>query len=160
MALIRLNNQSISSVTALPSGIDTGKVLQYKFTTNQSQLSKVGTSGNVNIFTDLTITPVSSTSKFYVQFNSAENESKTNTADSIRFELLKNGSFEHTFSTNDLYRSASEERGSFTGFYTAIVNQSSSFTLNVGFRNGNYSGTAVVCVNNSRATLAVFEIAD
>jgi len=33
MALVRLNNQSISSVTALPSGIDTGKVLQvvYRF---------------------------------------------------------------------------------------------------------------------------------
>jgi hypothetical protein len=29
MALIRLNNQSISSVTALPSGIDTGKVVNY-----------------------------------------------------------------------------------------------------------------------------------
>jgi hypothetical protein len=28
MALIRLNNQSISSVTALPSGIDTGKVVK------------------------------------------------------------------------------------------------------------------------------------
>ena len=31
MALIRLNNQSISSVTALPSGIPTGKILQALF---------------------------------------------------------------------------------------------------------------------------------
>ena len=160
MALIRLNNQSISSVTALPSGIATGKLLQYKFTTLTTQLTKTGTSGNVNMFTDLSITPVSSTSYFFVQVNAPENQTVSNTANSIRFELLKNGSVVHTFTTNDLYRSASDERCSFTGVYTGINNQSSTFTLNVGFRNGNYSETAYVSVNNSVSTLSVFEIAN
>ena len=39
MALIRLNNQSISSVTALPSGIPTGKIGQVVTATVGSTVS-------------------------------------------------------------------------------------------------------------------------
>jgi hypothetical protein len=165
MALIRLNNQSISPVTALPnlaslpSGIDTGKLLQYKFTTNSTQLTKSGTSGTVDIFNDLSITPVSSTSKFIIQFHCHCTETGSNTANSIRFELHKNGSSVFTFSDNELYRSANEERSNFSSVYNGIYDQSSAFTLNVAFRNGNYSENAKVSVNNNLSTLSVYEIA-
>lgn len=64
MALIRLNNQSISSVTALPSGIATGKVLQVR----QNIISGVATTNSFS-YADLvthTITPSASTSKILI----------------------------------------------------------------------------------------------
>jgi len=67
MALIRLNNQSISSVTALPSGIDTGKVVQH--------ITSTGGGGNTNSTSYVasglkaTITPTSASNKIFVVFN-------------------------------------------------------------------------------------------
>ena len=66
MALIRLNNQSISSVTALPSGITTGKVLQSKnvsvgYWAGTSNWNSTSTSF-VDSGLDITITPTSSSS--------------------------------------------------------------------------------------------------
>jgi len=66
MALIRLNNQSISSVTALPSGVG-GKVLQVvsvngrnsDFITSSTSLVEVPDSG-------ITITPTSTSSRVMV----------------------------------------------------------------------------------------------
>ena len=66
MSLIRLNNQSISSVTALPSGITTGKVLkvsayEYASTSNTSSNSFVGAFDFTNI------TPEAQNSKYLIQ---------------------------------------------------------------------------------------------
>jgi hypothetical protein len=64
MALVRLNNQSISSVTALPSGIPTGIILQIQ----RNIISGVTTHASSS-FTDLvtqTITPSSSSNKILV----------------------------------------------------------------------------------------------
>ena len=73
MAIIRLNNQSISSVTALPSGIDTGKVLQIQstFVDTASLITITGsTNGNrvLNAITPMTvnITPSSTSSKIFL----------------------------------------------------------------------------------------------
>lgn len=69
MALIRLNNQSISSVTALPSGIDTGKVLQILTSTVTNVTSSSSTTYvDVTGFT-MNITPSSSSSKVLVSWN-------------------------------------------------------------------------------------------
>jgi len=64
MAITRLNNNSITSVTALPSGIDTGKIGQVisnsaSFNTTISSTSLVEMDSNVRI----TITPSATTSK-------------------------------------------------------------------------------------------------
>ena len=69
MALIRLNNQSISSVTALPSGIDTGKIGQVistnkKNTFNTSSTSYVDVTG-----LSLSITPSATSSKVFILVN-------------------------------------------------------------------------------------------
>ena len=65
MALIKLNNQSISSVTALPAGVG-GKVLQVVTATIQTQQESTSAS-----FVDITglsvsITPSSTSSKIFV----------------------------------------------------------------------------------------------
>jgi len=69
MPLIRLNNQSISSVTALPSGIDTGKIGQVVSTTKTDAFTT--TSGTPTDITGLSvnITPSSTSSKILVNVN-------------------------------------------------------------------------------------------
>ncbi|MDA8668250.1 hypothetical protein N9M26_01180 [Alphaproteobacteria bacterium] len=69
MALIRLNNQSISSVTALPSGIDTGKIIQH--TSVQGNNTPTATSSTSYVATALqhNITPTSASNKVLVMFN-------------------------------------------------------------------------------------------
>ena len=65
MALIKLNNQSISAVSALPSGIDTGKIGQVVQASGNNGLSTTSTSfvyANIGV----TITPTATTSKIYV----------------------------------------------------------------------------------------------
>lgn len=66
MALIRLNNQSLTSVTALPSGIPTGSVLQVVSTNKTDTFSTTSTS-----FVDVTglsvqITPSATSSKILI----------------------------------------------------------------------------------------------
>jgi len=65
MALIRLNNQSLTNVSALPAGLDTGKVLQVVQTTGSTETRASGTSWTT---TDaaITITPTSASSKILV----------------------------------------------------------------------------------------------
>jgi hypothetical protein len=65
MPLIRLNNQSISSVTALPGGIDTGKVLQVQQTTKQNAVS-YATASYAGIGLDVSITPTSASSDILI----------------------------------------------------------------------------------------------
>lgn len=69
MALIRLNNQSISSVTALPSGIDTGKVLQTLQGTKTDRFSLSASGWNLVSGLDVSITPSSTSSKILVRAN-------------------------------------------------------------------------------------------
>ena len=66
MALTRLSNQSLTSISSLPAAISTGKVLQIQTTTKENAFSTTSTS-----FVDITglsvsITPTSSSNKIFV----------------------------------------------------------------------------------------------
>ena len=85
MAITRLNNNSITSVTALPSAIPTGKVLQVKQTyvdTISSQSISIGTWTPITDL-EVSITPSSASSKIliFVEWNgeSGENYPHNNT---------------------------------------------------------------------------------
>lgn len=69
MALVRLNNQSISSVTALPSGIPTGKVLQTVQGTKTNRFSFSASNWNLVSGLDVSITPSSTSSKILIRCN-------------------------------------------------------------------------------------------
>ena len=69
MALIKLNNQSISAVTALPSGIDTGKVLQVVQTIDKNQGSFALATDTISTMMTVNITPSSTSSKILVRFD-------------------------------------------------------------------------------------------
>ena len=69
MALIKLNNQSLTAVSALPAGLDTGKVLQVVSTTKRDAFTASGSSET--FITDITglsatITPSSTANKVLV----------------------------------------------------------------------------------------------
>ena len=67
MAIITLNNNSLSSVTSLPAAISTGKVLQVVSVTSTSTANTSSTS--VVSFMNASITPSSSSNKIFCVFN-------------------------------------------------------------------------------------------
>ena len=68
MSITRLNNNSITSVTALPSGVDTGKVLQVQSRSFNDNSSTSSTSPVASVF-EHTITPTSTTSGIYIMID-------------------------------------------------------------------------------------------
>jgi len=67
-----INNASLDSVTALPSGIDTGKVLQYKIVRAESQFTTTSvTLAEIDGNLRTTITPTSASNKIVIRFNCA-----------------------------------------------------------------------------------------
>ena len=66
MAIIKLNNQSISAVTTLPAAISTGKVLQVVQGTHSTE-DNFGNTSYQATETDLNITPSATSSKVFVQ---------------------------------------------------------------------------------------------
>ena len=64
MAIITLNNNSLSSVTSLPAGVDVGKVLQVVSNSSSSTISTTSTS-DVEVI-NTSITPSSTSSKILV----------------------------------------------------------------------------------------------
>ena len=67
--ITRLNNNSITSITALPSGIDTGKVLQVVQGTKTDRFSLSASGWNQVTGLDVSITPSSTSSKILVRAN-------------------------------------------------------------------------------------------
>ena len=69
MAITRLNNNSITSVTALPSGITTGKVLQVVQTIDKDAGSFQLATDTLSTMMTVNITPSSTSSKVLVRFD-------------------------------------------------------------------------------------------
>ena len=70
MALIKLNNQSLTAVSALPAGVG-GKVLQVVTSTDAASASTASSSYEVAGSLSASITPSSTSSKIFVQVNSS-----------------------------------------------------------------------------------------
>ena len=69
MALIKLNNQSLTAVTSLPAAIPTGKIGQVVCYTARNYGNTTSTSF-VDTGTTLNITPTATSSKIFLTFNS------------------------------------------------------------------------------------------
>jgi len=67
MALVRLNNQSISSVTALPSGIDTGKIGQVVQSVYSTEVTLTTSYADTGL--SASITPSFTSSKILITVN-------------------------------------------------------------------------------------------
>ena len=106
MAITRLNNNSISAVSALPSGIDTGKVGQVVTAVYDTNGATTSSSSFVQIGPSLSITPSATSSKIFVQVHGG----------SVYTASDKNGKF-------SIFR-GSTNLGNTNGFYAHFANQS------------------------------------
>ena len=153
MALTKLNNQSLTAVSALPAGLDTGKVLQV-ITSEKTGTFNVSTSFS-DVGLSATITPSSSNSKILV-LHSAPCIA-LGTSDAIVI-LLRGSTTVYNF---NLYASNTSWEAAPTNFsYLDSPTTTSAITYKIQALRG--AGTFYYCYTNtaaSQATLTLLEIA-
>ena len=148
MAITRLNNNSISSVTALPTAVTTGKILQV-----QSTFYNTATTQSITANTDTTInnlsvniTPAASSSKIMIFIRLFHESSNTDSQNSGCFVIRDStpinvgataGSRIHTMLSlpqNYTSPNASSTPETFNGFTIDSPNTSSQITYHIGYR--------------------------
>jgi len=178
MALIKLNNSSLSAVSALPAAIPTGSVLQVKQTVFKDQFStNVTTAGHEQVCTGLncTITPTSASNKILVQYsihmggttfydnaiNIYRNVTANSGAHPLGTKLLDSGG-------NAIEGTGTSSRPSSTGAIDAYngyddtykllpvgllvldhPNSTSALTYSLALRSYAYSGSSFIFINRS-----------
>ena len=131
MAITRLNNNSITSVTALPSAITTGKVLQVVQGQNATSIHTNGTS-NFDIVT-ATITPTSASSTIFMIGNVMGIEDGNGSANTrIDIKLFRDSTQIMTSNANHWSFNTEQERdGGFAVNYKDSPSSTSSITYKI-----------------------------
>ena len=141
MALIKLNNQSLTAVTSLPAAISTGKVLQVQqsYITSSFESTTSGTFADVSNLS-VAITPASTSNYIYVRadidYQLFGNSSTTNPEGEVR--LLDNSDTVHAATQVLQYMSSNteyEQSGcTLVRYYNP--NTTSQITYNLNFKAG------------------------
>ena len=169
MALTRLNNRSVSAVTALPSGIDipagvivpadlpVGSILQVVNVTTNTQYSTTSTSLVATGFS-ATITPKFSTSKILVVYTCGGIETST-TAGGVKgyISIYKAGNSLKTVS-NAILWNATASAGPAATFFDS-PNSTATQTYDLYFASISSSYTWYVGTNSSLNTFTLLEVA-
>ena len=87
MAIIKPNNNTLSSITALPAAIPTGKVLQVVSTSAANDLGTTSTS-YVDIHLSLNITPSATSSKIFLVYT-GNNETNGTGGNKLSLQMLR-----------------------------------------------------------------------
>jgi hypothetical protein len=87
MAIIKPNNNTLSSITALPAAITTGKVLQVVSTSAANDLGTTSTS-YVDIHLSLNITPSATSSKIFLVYT-GNNETNGTGGNKLSLQMLR-----------------------------------------------------------------------
>jgi hypothetical protein len=156
MSIIKPNNNTISAITALPAAITTGKVLQVLTATDTTDRSTTSTSFVTGSNTlSVAITPASTSSKFFVQVNSAGyNDSDTYTS---HYTIYRD-STDLGNSSEGLVANRTQGASRFPTSFGVLDSPSASsqITYQVYFRSG--GGTAHLGTYGTKHTITVFEI--
>jgi hypothetical protein len=168
MALIRLNNQSISSVTALPGGIG-GKVLQYKTVKSASGFQTTSTSlAEISTNFRLTITPTSASNRIILRFYLAwlDNYAGGNEAILAFYRNINGAGFSNLANSeskdsNHYYNwNASRfQANKYFDYIDTTHNTTSSIVYTMYGKTGN-NGTADIGVSNRFSIMEAIEVAD
>jgi len=105
MAIITLNNNSLSSVTSLPAAISTGKVLQVVQTASGST-NMISTSGYVG--SGLSITPSSSSNKIQIIMGGRAEQYAGDANDYTAIKLVRGTTDLYTMTDAHSYKSTGE----------------------------------------------------
>ena len=152
MALIKLNNQSLTAVSALPAGVG-GKVLQVVTAEKTGQYSTTTSYSDVGL--SVTITPSSSSSKILVLHSAPCIANQSNDAIVI---LLRNSTTVYNF--NLLAQNTNWDAAPTTFQYLDSPATASAITYKIQAKKG--GGSFLYCYTNnaaSQATLTLMEIA-
>jgi hypothetical protein len=155
MAIITLNNNSLSSVTELPSGVG-GKVLQVVMGTTGTLVTN-----NTNDWLDtglsVTITPSSSSSKIYLAVSQAEVYALTSTI-GVSLNLLRNGTSICVFANYVGYSSGDDFNGESCNFLDSPAS-TSALTYKIQFIPSGGNSQIKAQANNGVSTITAMEIA-
>jgi len=158
MAIITLNNNSLTNITSLPTGVG-GKVLQVVQSITNTNISTTSTTYQ-DVLT-ANITPSSTSSKILILTNvpcRKEDSAAGNNAVGLR--ILRDATVLNTFGQyiawNDNNTVFEQETGSFD--YFDSPNSTSQITYKTQFRSMT-GGQVAVCHDTSGASLTLMEIA-
>jgi len=155
MAIITLNNNSLSSVTALPAGVG-GKVLQVVMGSTGTQLTN-----NTNDWLDtglsVTITPSSSSSKIYLAVSQAEVYAISSSI-GVSLNLLRNGTSICQFANYVGYSGTDDFNGESCNFLDS-PSSTSALTYKIQFIPSGGNSQIRAQANNGVSTITAMEIA-
>tara|TARA_R100000278_G_scaffold101854_1_gene78399 strand:- start:249 stop:767 length:519 start_codon:yes stop_codon:yes gene_type:complete len=150
MAITRLNNNSITSITALPSGVG-GKILQVVGTPcSGTQTNTAGTEEMISNYV-AQITPSSTSSKIFAMFSGAAQVSDNNSAPfNVFFKMRANVGSAATTSSTELqaFRYGAYDYNSAAGtveehsplIFSYLYSPSTTSAVHFGLSVGNYDG--------------------
>ena len=157
MAIIKPNNNTLSSITALPAAITTGKVLQVVSNTTST---RVDNTANTYIDSGLTasITPSSTSNKILVVVQQSVGKSANHTWTDIK--LLRNSTQIGLFASVS-FNGVSEHNyiGTTGCSFLDTPSSSSSLTYKTQFRNVAASGTVYMQIDQALSSITLMEIA-
>jgi len=161
MAIITLNNNSLSSVTALPAGVG-GKVLQVVTAILGTQTSTTSTSDS-NTGLNANITPSSTSSKILVQVSHSGIIKYTGaTGLGVKIKLFRDTTELDILSTEAGWNNTSsyQDAGSVSNDYLDSPNTTSQINYKTTFACANVGGTNVgIGSAGSLSTIVLMEIA-
>ena len=163
MAIIKPNNNTLSSITALPAAISTGKVLQVKQDEYPTQQSTTSTSyvdiGGLSV----AITPSSTSSKIFViaTLTSCRTASSNHTSCNGFYKLVR-GSTELTHSRLNYYASNAnanrEIDGTITLSYLDTPNSTSEQTYKCQMKAQSQVTTYINYVDSSNSAMSAITV--
>jgi hypothetical protein len=150
MAIIKPNNNTLSSITALPAAITTGKILQVA----QSVGTTIVTAASGTVITSLSFTPTSSSNKVMLFANCAQiRKADAGTGSAAAIRVYVGSTATNCKSENEGYpESESDTRGNITcvGFHDCwsgaetVSVQTNGFGSNVSYSWQNAPTTLIV----------------
>ena len=159
MALTKINNNTLSAVTTLPSAIATGKVLQVVSATNTTE--RFTSSGTYSDIASASITPSSSSNKILV-IGSVNAFRRDNTSGIVTARVSDKSSFNKKLVHAALYdgNSNNKRQGGVTGTFLHSPSTTSEKTYYIQFASNNGGQACGIGDNgDSNSTITLMEIA-
>ena len=158
MAIIKPNNNTLSSITALPAAIPTGKVLQV--VSASSTTETFTSSGTYSDIASVAITPASTSNKILV-IGSVNSFRRDGTSGILTARVSDKSSFNKKLVHAALYtgNSSTNRQGGVTGTFLHSPSTTSEKTYYIQFASNNSGQSCGIGDNNdSNSTITVMEI--
>lgn len=157
MAITKINNNTLSAVTTLPSAIATGKVLQVVSMTNNTQTTTTSAS-MVDTPVTLAITPSSTSNKVLIIVNISSIRKNGDMGVELK---LQTGSTVLSFFGGNIGDTGSSATQTVSGQGTTFLHSpstTSAITYKVTFRTSNGGNTALINNNGGTSSMTLMEI--